>query len=38
MGQASAALVRGAPLPEHLTRFGLTPAMLSPARLDRTTG
>lgn len=33
MGQASAALVRGQPLPEQLTRFGLTPAMLSPARL-----
>ena len=33
MGQASAALVRGQPLPEQLTHFGLTPAMLSPARL-----
>lgn len=33
MGQASAALVRGQPLPEPLTRFGLTPALLSPARL-----
>ncbi|MDF2397635.1 FAD-dependent oxidoreductase [Pseudomonas sp. 3MA1] len=33
MGQASAALVRGQPLPEPLTRFGLTPDLLSPARL-----
>ncbi|MFJ4192915.1 NAD(P)/FAD-dependent oxidoreductase [Pseudomonas sp. NPDC089534] len=33
MGQASAALVRGLPLPEQLGRFGLTAAMLSPARL-----
>ncbi|KAF0863038.1 FAD-binding oxidoreductase [Pseudomonas sp. LD120] len=33
MGQASAALVRGEPLPEQLTRFGLESAMLSPARL-----
>jgi len=33
MGQASAALVRGQPLPEQLTRFGLEAAMLSPARL-----
>ena len=33
MGQASAALVRGQPLPEPLTRFGLEAAMLSPARL-----
>lgn len=33
MGQASAALVRGLPLPEPLTRFGLEAAMLSPARL-----
>ncbi|MEN5091556.1 FAD-binding oxidoreductase [Pseudomonas protegens] len=33
MGQASAALVRGQPLPEQLTRFGLESAMLSPARL-----
>ncbi|MGC5702559.1 FAD-binding oxidoreductase [Pseudomonas sp. NFXW11] len=33
MGQASAALVRGEPLPEALTRFGLDAAMLSPARL-----
>lgn len=29
MGQASAALVRGLPLPEPLTRFGLEAAMLS---------
>ena len=34
MGQASAALVRGAPLPEALTRFGLDAGMLSPARLE----
>jgi len=33
MGQASAALVRGEPLPEALARFGLTREMLSPARL-----
>ena len=34
MGQASAALVRGAPLPEPLTRFGLDAGMLSPVRLE----
>jgi D-arginine dehydrogenase len=34
MGQASAALVRGAPLPEQLTRFGLDAGMLSPVRLE----
>ena len=33
MGQASAALVRGEPFPEHLHEFGLDSAMLSPARL-----
>ncbi|MBD0702031.1 FAD-binding oxidoreductase [Pseudomonas sp. Fig-3] len=33
MGQASAALVRGEPLPETLTRFGLSTTQLSPARL-----
>ncbi|WP_416770447.1 NAD(P)/FAD-dependent oxidoreductase [Pseudomonas sp. RHF3.3-3] len=33
MGQASAALVRGQALPAHLEHFGLTAAMLSPARL-----
>jgi D-arginine dehydrogenase len=33
MGQASAALVRGESLPEHLRNFGLSSAMLSPARL-----
>lgn len=33
MGQASAALVRGEALPEQLKGFGLTAAMLSPARL-----
>lgn len=34
MGQASAALVRGKPLPETLAAFGLTEAMLSPYRLQ----
>ncbi|CAB5525219.1 Monomeric sarcosine oxidase [Pseudomonas putida] len=34
MGQASAALVRGEALPDHLHGFGLTAAMLSPARLS----
>lgn len=34
MGQASAALVRGDALPEQLSRFGLSAAMLSPSRLD----
>jgi len=34
MGQASAALVRGAALPEALTRFGLDAGMLSLARLE----
>ncbi len=34
MGEACAALVRGLPLPEHIARFGLTEAMLSPARLS----
>ena len=33
MGEACAALVRGLPLPERLAGFGLTEAMLSPARL-----
>lgn len=33
MGEASAALIRRQPLPEHLARFGLTEAMLAPARL-----
>ena len=33
MGEACAALARGLPLPRHLVEFGLTPAMLSPARL-----
>jgi D-arginine dehydrogenase len=33
MGQASAALVRGEPLPETLVRSGLNAGMLSPARL-----
>src|SRR6185369_10278200 len=35
MGEACAALARGLPLPERIARFGLTPAMLSPARLRR---
>ena len=34
MGQACAALLRGQPLPQHLADFGLTAAMLSPARLS----
>lgn len=34
MGQASAALVRGEPLPAHLDEFGLSAAQLSPARLQ----
>jgi D-arginine dehydrogenase len=33
MGQACAALLRGESLPPHLADFGLTPALLSPARL-----
>jgi D-arginine dehydrogenase len=33
MGQACAALVRGEPIPAAIADFGLTPAMLSPARL-----
>ncbi|MGL6113362.1 MAG: NAD(P)/FAD-dependent oxidoreductase, partial [Rubrivivax sp.] len=33
MGQACAALARGLPLPSAIADFGLTPAMLSPARL-----
>jgi D-arginine dehydrogenase len=36
MGQACAALLRGNALPQHLADFGLTPAMLSPARLSAT--
>ncbi|WP_194789187.1 NAD(P)/FAD-dependent oxidoreductase [Pseudomonas sp. UFMG81] len=35
MGQASAALVRGAQLPEHLCGFGLSARLLSPGRLTR---
>ena len=34
MGQACAALVRGLPMPRVIADFGLTPAMLSPARLS----
>lgn len=33
MGQACAALVRGAPLPDSLRAWGLTPALLGPQRL-----
>lgn len=33
MGEACAALARGAPMPPRIANFGLTPAMLSPARL-----
>jgi D-arginine dehydrogenase len=33
MGQGCAQLVRGQPLPAHLAQAGLTPDMLSPARL-----
>ena len=33
MGQACAALARGKPIPAAIADFGLTPAMLSPARL-----
>lgn len=33
MGEASAALIRREPLPEHLTRHGLSAEMLSPTRL-----
>lgn len=33
MGEACAALVRGLPLPQRIASFGLTEAMLSPARL-----
>ncbi|RYY58371.1 MAG: FAD-binding oxidoreductase, partial [Comamonadaceae bacterium] len=33
MGETCAALARGLPVPEHVAGFGLTAAMLSPARL-----
>ena len=36
MGEACAALARGLPLPAQIADFGLTAAMLSPARLPRT--
>jgi len=36
MGETCAAIVRGLPLPAHVTRLGLTAAVLSPARLQRT--
>ena len=35
MGEACAALIRGLPLPQRIADFGLTEAMLSPARLRR---
>ncbi len=35
MGEACAALAQGKPLPRHIADFGLTEAMLSPARLFR---
>ena len=35
MGQACAALARGAPIPAAVADFGITPALLSPARLRR---
>ena len=35
MGEACAALARGLPLPERIAGFGLSEAMLSPARLRR---
>jgi D-arginine dehydrogenase len=37
MGEACGALARGLPLPERIASFGLTPAMLSPARLRTAT-
>ena len=37
MGEACAALARGLPLPERIAAFGLTEAMLSPARLHPST-
>jgi D-arginine dehydrogenase len=33
MGEACAALARGAPIPSHVAEFGIDAAMLSPARL-----
>jgi D-arginine dehydrogenase len=33
MGEACAALVRGEPLPQRIADYGLSAAMLSPARL-----
>jgi D-arginine dehydrogenase len=38
MGEACAALARGLPLPERIAGFGLTEAMLSPARLRAAAG
>ncbi len=36
MGETSAALARGLPVPAHVAAFGLTPDMLGPGRLRRT--
>ncbi len=33
MGEICATLVRGLPIPDHIAAYGLTPQMLSPARL-----
>lgn len=38
MGEACAALARGAPMPAHLADHGIDAAMLSPARLDAAAG
>ncbi len=38
MGEACAALARGLPLPQRIAGFGLTDAMLSPARLRAASG
>jgi D-arginine dehydrogenase len=38
MGEACAALARGAPIPEHLAAHGIDAAMLSPARLQSRSG
>lgn len=38
MGEACAALARGLPLPERIAAFGLSEAMLSPARLQQEAG
>jgi D-arginine dehydrogenase len=38
MGEACAALARGAPMPAHLADHGIDAAMLSPARLGTASG